>query len=113
VRSPAPLGTTFSFALNEPARVSLAFTQRVGGRKVNGRCVAQTNENRRQPACKPTVTRGRLAFTAHAGLNKVAFQGRISASRQLKPGRYTLVITATITAAQHSNTKTLSFTIVR
>jgi hypothetical protein len=48
-----PLGTTFSFTLNEQASVSFTFTQQVGGRKVNGRCVAQSKKNRRKHACKP------------------------------------------------------------
>ena len=38
--------------------------------------------------------RGALSFSAHSGLNKVFFQGRISISRtnKLKPGRYTLIM---------------------
>jgi hypothetical protein len=40
----------------------------------------------------------------------VHFQGRISPSKKLRPGRYTLVITATNTAG--STTARLKFTIV-
>jgi hypothetical protein len=105
------LGTTFSFTLNEQAKVSFAFTQQVRGRKVNGKCLAQTNKNRRKGACKRTVTRGTLRFTGHAGKNKVSFQGRLSRSQRLKPGSYTLVITAT-NAVGHSSPRRLSFTIV-
>jgi YVTN family beta-propeller protein len=112
-RKKAPLGTTFSFVLNERAGVSFAFTQRAVGRKIKGGCVAQTNKNRHKPSCKRTVIQGTLAFTGHAGLNRVSFQGLIPRRKKLKPGRYTLVITATNTAAQHSTTKTLSFTIVK
>jgi hypothetical protein len=108
-----PLGTTFSFTLNEQASVSFAFTQRVGGRKVKGKCVAQTNKNRRKRACKRTVTRGTLSFTGHSGTNKISFQGRISRSRKLGLGSYTLVITATNAAKQRSPAKQLSFTVVR
>jgi hypothetical protein len=108
-----PIGTTFSFKLNEPARVSFAFTQRVGAREVKGKCVAQTKNNHHKPACKRTVTHGTLTFTAHAGMNKVVFQGRISASKKLKLGRYTLVITATNAAGQSSKPRSLSFTIVK
>jgi uncharacterized delta-60 repeat protein len=108
-----PLGTTFSFALSEQASVSFAFTQRLGGRKVSGKCVAQTKNNRRKPACTRTVTPGTLNFTGHSGTNKVAFQGRISPTKKLKPGRYTLVITATDSARQHSAPEQLSFTIVK
>jgi hypothetical protein len=109
----APIGTIFSFTLNEPSRVSFAFTQKVGGRKLNGKCVAQSNKNRHGPTCKRTVTQGTLSFAGHSGLNKVTFQGRISASKTLKLGRYALVITATNATGQHSSPQSLSFTIVK
>jgi hypothetical protein len=108
-----PVGTTFSFALNEQASVSFAFTQQVGGRRVGRKCVAQTNKNRHKHACKRAVTAGTLPFTGHAGTNKVVFQGRISHLKKLKPGRYTLVITATNSAGQKSSPQTLTFTIVK
>ncbi len=108
-----PVGTTFSFSLNEQATVSFAFTQQVGGRKVKGKCVAQTKKNRRKSACKRTVTRGTLTFTGHTGMNKVSFQGRISHSKKLGLGSYTLVMSATNAAGQHSSPRQLSFTIVK
>jgi FG-GAP repeat len=108
-----PIGTTFSFSLNEKASVSFAFTRRVGGRRVKGRCVAQTKRNRHMRACRRTVTIATLVFSAHAGVNRVSFQGRISHSRKLEPGGYAVVIAATNTTRQRSNTKTLSFTIVK
>ena len=108
-----PIGTTFSFALNEQARVSFAFTQQIGGRKVEGKCVAQTDKNRHNPVCKRTVTRGTLSFTGHSGVNKVVFQGRISRSKKLELGRYTLLIIATTATGQRSQPRSLSFTIVK
>lgn len=53
-RAKAPIGTTFSFSLNEEATVTFSFTRRVSGR---------------------AVTAGKLTFTGHDGTNKVAFQG--------------------------------------
>ncbi len=106
-----PLGTSFSFALNTAAKVTFAFTQRAGGRRVHGRCVAQTRHNRSARRCSRTVTRAALSFNGHTGANKVAFQGRVSHSKKLRPGAYTVVITAVgpsgASAAQH-----LTFTIV-
>jgi hypothetical protein len=90
-----PLGTKFSFTLNEQAKVSFAFTQQVSGRKVKAKCVAQTRKNRHKHACKRTVTQGVLSFTGHDGTNRVSFQGRLSHSKKLRPEAYTLVITAT------------------
>lgn len=106
----SPLGTIFSFALDQPARARLTFTQQVGGRKVNGRCVARTGKNSGKPSCKRTVSAGALSFNGHSGTNKVAFQGRISRSKKLKPGSYTLLITAA-NAGGRSAPKHLSFTI--
>jgi hypothetical protein len=108
-----PLGTTFSFTLNEQASVSFAFTQPAAGRKIDGKCIAQTKSNRHKPACHHAVTRGTLAFAGHTATNKVSFEGRISNSKKLKPGRYTLLITATNIARQHSPAQPLSFTIVK
>jgi hypothetical protein len=112
-RKRAPLGTTFSFTINEQAGVSFTFTQKVNGRRVHGRCVAQNRKNRRKRGCKRIVTRGVLSLAAHAGANKVAFQGVISHSKKLRRGTYTMLITATNAARQRSNTKSLTFTIVR
>jgi hypothetical protein len=108
-----PVGTTFRFVLNQRSTVSFVFTQQVGGRKVGGKCVAQTNGNRRRPACKRTVTQGTLTFVGRSGLNKVAFQGRISRSRKLPLGAYTLQITAVNSAGKRSSPRTLNFTIVK
>jgi hypothetical protein len=108
----APVGTTFSFTLNEAASVSFSFTQAVGGRKVKGKCVAQTKKNGHKHACKRTVTRGALSLAAHAGTNKAIFQGRVSHSLKLKPGTYSLVITAKNSAGQRSAPVRLSFTVV-
>jgi hypothetical protein len=107
-----PVGTTFNFNLNEAAAVRLDFTQRVPGRKVRGRCVAPTRHNRHKHRCTRTVSRGQLSFLGHAGANHVKFGGRISATKKLKPGKYTLVITATVPGEPPTTTK-LSFTIVR
>jgi hypothetical protein len=108
-----PLGTTFFFTLNQQAKVSFTFTQWVGGREVKHKCVAQTKRNRRKHACERTVTRGALSFTGHSGTNKVSFQGRISHSLKLRPGTYTLLITAVNSLGERSAPKQLTFTIVK
>ena len=87
----APIGTTFYFTLNEPARVRLAFTQLRQGH---------------------VVTRGALSFTSHSGKHQLSFAGRISHSKKLKPGDYTVLITAN-KFGKRSHTHALSFTIVK
>ena len=78
-RRQPPIGTTFSFSVNENARVSLAFTQVVDGREIKGQCIAQTMQNRESRSCKRTVTRGTLSFRALSGRNSLSFQGHLRA----------------------------------
>jgi hypothetical protein len=106
-----PVGTTFSFSLNEPGSVTFTFARSVAGRKVGHGCVARTRNKARRTLCKRTVTAGSLSFPGHSGANKVAFQGRLSQGRKLPPGGYTLTITATNSAGQTSSPQKLSFTI--
>jgi hypothetical protein len=54
-----------------------------------------------------------LSFVSHAGTNRVRFQGRVSPTNKLKPGRYALVITASKGSGQQSAPRSLSFTIVK
>ena len=56
---------------------------------------------------------GTLAFTAHASVNKVHFDGRLPGHHKLRPGTYTLVIVATDTAGRRSAPARLTFTILR
>jgi hypothetical protein len=111
-RGRAPLGTTFSFVLNEPARVTFLFTHRTKGQLVKRRCVAHARVNHHNHACKGTVTAAAMSFSGHAGTNKVSFQGRVSPNKILTPGGYTLVVTAS-TVSGHTVPNHLSFTIVK
>ena len=87
--------------------------QLLPGRKVNGKCVAQTAGNRRNKACTRSVPTGSLSFNAGAGPHKLFFQGRLTRTRKLQPGTYTLTITATNAAGQRATKGPLrSFTIV-
>ncbi|MGA2469081.1 MAG: hypothetical protein ABSG64_00120 [Solirubrobacteraceae bacterium] len=106
-----PVGTTFSFTLNEAASVTFSFNHSVKGRTVKGKCVAKTKHNSRKKSCAYTATAGTLSFTGHSGTNTVVFDGRVSASDKLKPGHYTLVISATNAQALSSTPTSLSFTI--
>jgi PKD domain-containing protein len=110
---PAPVGTRFSFSINEDARVTLAFTLQAAGRKVAGRCQVPTRHNRKRPSCKRTLTRGTLSYATTAGHHTITFDGRIGAHR-LPLGAYTVHITAVDAGTgQHSRAATLRFTIVK
>src|SRR5205823_14298295 len=62
----APVGTTFSFMLDQPARVSLAFRQKRSGRMDAGRCATPTRANRHNHACVRQVPVAALSFSGHA-----------------------------------------------
>jgi hypothetical protein len=106
------VGTTFSVTLNELATVDFSFTGRVDGRTTDHKCVAKSAKNATHKVCERTVVVGTLGFTGHPGMNKVAFQGRVSRLKRLESGRYTLVITATNAAGQRSTRRNLTFTVL-
>jgi hypothetical protein len=108
----APVGTTFSFSLNEPASVTVTFTQRVAGRRVAGRCVAPGRGNAGRPRCERPLPVGNFAVPGHAGVNKVRFQGRLSGAKTLKPGSYLVSLTAREGHGPKVFSRSLSFTIV-
>jgi hypothetical protein len=108
----APVGTTFSFTLNEPAAASLGFTRSAAGRRVKGRCVAVTPRNAGKARCRRTVIAGSLVLAGHTGLNKMSFQGRLSNATTLKPGTYRVSVTVRDSRGVKAASQPLSFTIV-
>jgi hypothetical protein len=58
------------------------------------------------------VSAGALALAAHAGSNKVRFQGRLSSAKSLKPGTYGVALAARDSHGLQSLPQSLSFTIV-
>jgi putative Ig domain-containing protein len=103
-------GTVFSFNLDQPASVKIAIRTKVPGRRVGNVCKPPSRKLRRRPRCMRTVTIATLTRTAHPGLNKVAFTGRIR-GRALKPRRYQAIFTA-IDAAGASPSLALRFRVV-
>jgi FG-GAP repeat/IPT/TIG domain len=81
-----PVGTTFSFTLSEAATVQLAFA--------HGKHSA-----------------GTLKLSARAGKDKIAFYGKLSKSKKLKSGSYTVTISATLDG-ESSRQSRLTFKIV-
>jgi hypothetical protein len=108
----APVGTTFSFSLNEPATSTFTFTQSVAGRRAHGKCVAPKPGNVHSPKCKRTVAVGSFGASGKAGQDKVRFQGRLSSTKTLKPGTYAVSVTARDAHGLQAVSRSLPFTIV-
>ena len=108
-----PVGTTFSFHIDQQAHIRLTFGKQTNGRDVRSRCVAQTTNNEHESHCMRTVVAGTLRLSVHPGAHKLHFAGHVSRTRKLKPGRYALTIVATNSTGHHSKPRTLNFTIVQ
>jgi hypothetical protein len=88
-RRNAPVGTTFRFKLNRPAKATLSFYRAGDKRRL-----------------------GAITRTAPTGTSRIRFTGRVSARLRLKPGRCRVVLRAT-DGITNVAAKRLTFTIVR
>jgi streptogramin lyase len=89
-----PVGTTFSFTLNEQARLRLVFTRLVIGRRSAHGCIGTTRPPAARLRCTRRLAAGELAPEGAPGPERVSFQGRISRSRRLSPGSYEVRLSA-------------------
>jgi hypothetical protein len=105
-----PRGDIFSFRLDQPATAMVRIQRKLPGRRVGRVCKAPSRLLGTRPKCTRLVTKATLRRTARAGLNKIAFSGRIR-GRRLPPGRYRAAFTAANTAGT-SALRALSFQIV-
>jgi hypothetical protein len=110
-KKPPPVGTTFKFTLNEAATVKLAFTHKLGGRRVKHKCRPQSKHNKHDPRCTRTTTVGTITIAGHTGHNTHKFSGKLG-KHKLAAGTYRVALTAANTSRQHSTTTTLTFRIV-
>jgi DNA-binding beta-propeller fold protein YncE len=114
VRSdPRRVPTTFSFTLNEAARVTLTFTAAASGQRVSGRCVAPRAGRRQAPRCVRTLTLGSLSAQGRAGHSRLAFNGHLPRLGWLPRGRRITVTAIATAAGRRSVARRLSFVISR
>lgn len=106
-----PVGTKFTFTLNEAGQVTLSFDKKGPGRRTGKKCVAPTKANAKRPRCTRALSAGTETLSVNASSNSIPFNGRIG-GKMLKPGTYTMTITATNAAGQTSAPQSLTFTIV-
>jgi hypothetical protein len=109
-----PVGTTFSFTLNEPATVTFTFAKSASGRKLGKTCVMhiKRNEIRKKQTrrCDRLFTADTLTLSAHAGANRLSFDGVITKHKKLAPGDYKLQLIASASGKRSAPSK-LHFTI--
>jgi hypothetical protein len=105
-------GTTFRFALSEPARVVFTVELAVRGRKSGSRCVAEKQSNRSKKACTRYVLAGRFAQAGAGGSNSKRFSGRIG-KKTLKPGTYRVTLVATDPSANVSAPRAFTIKVVK
>jgi uncharacterized repeat protein (TIGR01451 family) len=111
-RPKVPTGTTFRFALNEPASVTMTFTRRVARRNPQRHCAAP-RARRDRPACMSTQTLGALRLDGKAGTNAIPFVGRLAGGRRLPPGHISVTFYARDAAGRRAAPRSLTFTIVK
>jgi hypothetical protein len=107
-----PIGTVFSFNLNEPASVTLTLTRRASGRRTRSSCAALTKANAHKPHCIRLIESGAVTAAGHQGADSISFQGQLSPHKKLALGRYTITIVAANAQRQRSDAQSLSFSIV-
>jgi uncharacterized delta-60 repeat protein len=106
-----PGGLVVSVSLSEAAKVTLEFLASAPGRFAHGHCSAPHKSNRGGRHCTRHIAAGSVSFQANAGLTTIAFSGRLSPSKKLKPGAYTLAITASAAGGSSTASK-LAITIL-
>jgi len=109
-RTRLPVGTTFSFSLDQTAKVTLRFTRKGSGRRKSGRCVALSAAPARAPACALSLGAGNLSVDAQSGYNAVSFKGQTSTGN-LGAGSYTVTLTAVGLSGKPSPPGSLHFTV--
>ena len=105
----SPIGTVFSFVLDQPAVVSMAFIREESGHLIGKSCVVG-----RRGAGKPACVRSHVAMMlgrrARNGLNRLLFTGRVR-GKALRPGAYRATFIAASLAGS-STASTISFRVV-
>jgi hypothetical protein len=108
-RTRVPSGTTIAFALTQSATVTLSFEQPHTGVRAGTRCVsaaAGPAGHHGRPCTRWVALAHRVSRQAHAGTNRVHFEGVLDGGSRLAPGRYRLSLSAVdagggVNAPQH------------
>jgi hypothetical protein len=109
-------GTRFALTTSRAATATFTFSRLVAGRVHGKACVAATRANRRAKACTRAVPAGAMTLQVPGGPTVISFDGRLSSTSRLRPGRYSVAVIAEATATPVGSivqVGTLRFTIVK
>jgi hypothetical protein len=108
-----PTATTISFALSQAATIALTFEQAQPGILTGKRCAKPTKTHRKGKKCTRYATvHGAVTRSAHAGTDKIHFEGALDGAGHLKTGHYRLSLTASDTTAKVTATQRPAFTLL-
>jgi hypothetical protein len=109
-QSRLPLGTRFSFTLDQPATLTFSFMHVVTGRLAGGRCAAATAATAGAKPCALHRAAGTLTISAQAGGGRLRFAGS-TPHGALAPGSYSVAVSAVGVAHRRSTVRTLRFVV--
>jgi hypothetical protein len=109
-----PTATTISFALSQPATVTLSFQVARPGVLARGRCTAPPKGRHGGRPCTHYVTiPGVVRRAGHTGTDRVRFEGVLDGGRSLAPGSYRLSLSASAAAVTATASGHPAFTLLR
>lgn len=101
---------TFVLTSSQAGLVKIAITKATDGRKVAGKCVAQTKKNKKKAKCKFDKAITTIAKSYAAGRTSIAFNGKVG-KKKLAVGTYKATITVTATTGLVSAPTVLTFKV--
>lgn len=107
-----PGAARIAFSLDEPATVTLRFERILPGRRSASGCVAPNRARRGRPCKRYQPAGTRLRFEGASGANVVAFAGRFSARKALRPGSYRLTADAVDAAGNAARPAVATFKLL-
>ncbi len=109
-----PTATTISFVVSQAATVKLVFEAAQQGVRVGGRCTAKSKIHDSGKRCTRYAPASRgISRSAHAGTDKITFDGVLDGGRSLSPGTYRLSLLAKSAAGAKTAAQHPSFTLLR
>jgi hypothetical protein len=111
-RAAVKKGTSFRYSVSEAGRARFTIQRALPGRKVGRRCVKPTRSLRKKRRCTRYKTVGTLTRNAAAGVNSLAFTGRIG-RKALRRGPHRARLVVTDGANNRSTPRSVTFRIVK